>query len=152
MEDLIFDRTEQDIEEIAELKAIGFRNMTQGQKDKWMAGMKGALNARDLNRVDGYINYLYARIEFEAADLKEDWEMTDLPTKPYFERLLVLVAQLRKDYVKHKTTPPVPKGPLTHFEKWNDIEHILYDLYEIYQKNQEWKEYCGEVNSLGGII
>ena len=31
----------------------------------------------------------------------------------------------------YQTTPAVPSHPLNTFQKWNDIERILYDVHDL---------------------
>lgn len=55
---MITDRTQADVDLRARLAAKGWAGMTEGEKNQWMAGLKGAYNATDLNRVGGAMNQL----------------------------------------------------------------------------------------------
>ena len=68
--------------------------------------------------------------------------MPRIPTKEYFDEILTNVSEIRKAYMVHTTTPVTPAQPLNDFEKWNNIEQILYDVYEILMNNFNY--YCGE--------
>ena len=50
--------------------------------------------------------------------------------------------RLQLKYMVHTNTPVTPAQPLNDFEKWNNIEQILYDVYEILMNNFNY--YCGE--------
>lgn len=55
---LITDRTQSDITRWRTLHDKGWANMTADEKAEWTAGMKGAYNATDLNRVNDALIYL----------------------------------------------------------------------------------------------
>ena len=91
---LITDRSQADVSEWLTLRAKGFASMTEAEKGKWMAGMKGSYNASDLNRVTAAMSYLanlyrqygytvtYSPISITHSDGTRDttWRMTDIPT------------------------------------------------------------------------
>ena len=54
----ITDRTILDIDKLQEYDEIGYKNLTNAQKANWMLGMKGALNASDLNRIESNQQYI----------------------------------------------------------------------------------------------
>lgn len=54
----ITDRSILDIDKLQEYDEIGYKNLTNAQKAKWMLGMKGALNASDLNRIESNQQYI----------------------------------------------------------------------------------------------
>lgn len=66
---LVTDRTQADVERVRELAAKGFSAMTSDEQAEWLAGMKGAYNASDLNRVGTALNYLAGRL---ASNLREE--------------------------------------------------------------------------------
>ena len=54
----ITNRTQEDVDLVIQYEKIGYDNFTTEQKVVWNAGMIGALNASDLNRIEGNIQYL----------------------------------------------------------------------------------------------
>lgn len=56
---LITDRTQADVEYVQELNALGWSGMSAEQQAEYLAGLKGAYSAVDLNRVTEAMNYLY---------------------------------------------------------------------------------------------
>ena len=69
---LITDRTQSDITRWRTLHDKGWANMTADEKTEWTAGMKGAYNATDLNRVNNaliYLRDLFGGFGF-SADIK----------------------------------------------------------------------------------
>lgn len=59
---LITDRTQADVNRVVSFAKRGWSGLTEAEKTEWLAGMKGAYNATDLNRVGGAVNYLAARL------------------------------------------------------------------------------------------
>lgn len=69
---LVTDRTQSDITQWRALHDRGWANMTADEKAEWSAGMKGAYNATDLNRVNEaliYLRDLFGGFGF-SADIK----------------------------------------------------------------------------------
>ena len=62
IDNLVTDRTQADVERVKALAAKGFAAMTSDEQAEWLAGMKGAYNASDLNRVGTALNYLAGRL------------------------------------------------------------------------------------------
>lgn len=60
---LITDRTQADVNRALTLSAKGWAAMTAAEKEEFEAGMKGAYNATDLNRVNAAMEYLEARFK-----------------------------------------------------------------------------------------
>ena len=63
IDELITDRTQADVNRVRELALKGWANLTEGEKAEWNAGMKGAYNATDLNRVTQAMDYINAELE-----------------------------------------------------------------------------------------
>lgn len=94
LKQLITDRTQDDVKEWLNLRAKGLAAMTEAEKEKWIAGMRGSYNASDLNRVTSAMSYLanlyrqygyavtYTPISIAHADGSTDtiWQLTDIPT------------------------------------------------------------------------
>lgn len=62
---LITDRTQSDVFELQQLLSVDSYYWTAAQKNAFLAGMKGAYNETDLNRVEGAVSYL--------CGLLQDW-------------------------------------------------------------------------------
>ena len=59
---LITDRTQADADAVWRLAAKGYAAMTAEEKAAWDAGLKGAYNASDLNRVGSAVGYVAGRL------------------------------------------------------------------------------------------
>ena len=63
IDELITNRTQADVTRVRELALKGWANLTEEEKAEWNAGMKGAYNATDLNRVTQAMDYINAELE-----------------------------------------------------------------------------------------
>lgn len=124
----IIDRTQADVNLVLEYDNIGYNNLTPEQKAVWNAGMKGALNASDLNRIENNIQYLASILELYNLNIKTNWQISDVPRNNDFNRILSNLNALKdKFHLKYDISlPETPDLPLNSYEKINDIENILY--------------------------
>ncbi|WP_050697625.1 hypothetical protein [Anaeromassilibacillus senegalensis] len=149
IDELVTDRTEGDIERWRLLHGKSFSAMTAAERTEWIAGMKGAYNAVDLNRVGQAMQYIAGRLHgygyaVEVAP-KTDWVVTDIPSKDQLDRYAHDIAALRQAVAVYASTPGAPADmeKLTYQEA-NDIEKILVDLDEIITKIAAAWYYSGD--------
>lgn len=127
---LITDRAQADAERVKELAAKGFAAMTAAEQTEWLAGMKGAYNASDLNRVGTALNYLAGRLssicgKSIAWTAKTDWAVTDIPAASQVAEYQQQIQDIRGALAYPAGTPDAPElGRLTYTGA-NDIERIL---------------------------
>lgn len=127
---LITNRTQADVERVRELAAKGFAAMTSDEQAEWLAGMKGAYNASDLNRVGTALNYLAGRLASICGNsitwtAKTDWAVTDIITASQAEAYRKQIQDIRDALAYPVGTPDAPQlGRLTYIGA-NDIERIL---------------------------
>ena len=129
----IFNRTEQDVLKVVTYDNIGYKYLTDEQKAEWDSGLKGALNYTDINRIEGNIAYLFDIFGISDITVKTDWVHTDIVTLSDFQRILNNIDRLRSLFKVFETTPEIPSAPINTYQKVNDIEKILYDMYYIYE-------------------
>lgn len=129
----IFDRTEQDVLKVVTYDNIGYKYLTDEQKAEWDNGLKGALNYTDVNRIEGNIAYLFDIFGVSNITVKTDWTHTDIVTLSDFQRILDNIDRLRSLFKVFETTPVTPIVPINTYQKVNDIETILHDMYYIYE-------------------
>ena len=103
---------------------------------------KGVLNAQDMNRIEGNIQELSSMLSLALQT--RTWTEKDVPVVSDYERILANTRKIRQAYSVYPTTPRVPSTPLNHFEKFNEVERILYDVYTIFKNNENPTYYCGE--------
>jgi len=133
----IFDRTQADVDRVKELSAIGWDAMTTKEREEWTAGMKGSLNKSDLLRIENDCKVIANLLNLSIVTYSS---IPDFPGMDYFSDLLSNVSAIRAAGVVEKDTPAVPDMPLNHWKKFNDIEKILFDVYE----HSKISKYAGE--------
>lgn len=127
---LITDRTQADVERVKELAAKGFTAMTAAEQAEWLAGMKGAYNASDLNRVGTAMNYLAGRLASICGKsitwtAKTDWAVTDIITASQAETYRQQIQEIRDALAYPAGTPDAPQLARLTYTGANDIERIL---------------------------
>lgn len=127
---LITDRTQADVERVRKLAAKGFSTMTAAEQAEWLAGMKGAYNASDLNRVGTALNYLAGRLasicgKSIAWTAKTDWAVTDIITASRAAEYRRQIQDIRDALAYPAGTPDVPQMARLTYIGANDIERIL---------------------------
>ena len=133
----VTDRSQSDVKRVLELLEKGWQNFTDDEKTEWNGGLKGALNVSDLERIQSNIQLLSDVLEIglTVSAVPDPW------TESFFEEILQNVASIRAAHIVYSTTPPVPVHPLNTYQKWNEIERILSDVYTILLNNFNY--YCG---------
>lgn len=127
---LITNRTQEDVERVRKLAAKGFAAMTAAERAEWLAGMKGAYNAADLNRVGTALNYLAGRLgpicgKVITWTAKTDWAVTDIATASQAETYRQQIQDIRDALAYPAGTPDVPQLARLTYIGANDIERIL---------------------------
>lgn len=127
---LVTDRTQADVERVKALATKGFAAMTVDEQAEWLAGMKGAYNAADLNRVGTALNYLAARLSSIcgkriAWTAKTDWAVTDIITASQAAEYRQQIQDIRDALAYPAGTPDVPQLARLTYTGANDIERIL---------------------------
>lgn len=136
----VYDRTQEDVEYVKELHSIGWENLSDIQKQEWLKGLKGSLNKSDLKRIENDI-YVIAQLLGVELNTNKD-NLPEFPDTLYFSQMLGNVRLLREKGYRFSTTPSVPELPINTWQKVNDIELILHDIYTVYNSNFIY--YCGD--------
>lgn len=158
---LVTDRTEADASRYSELRDKGWAEMTTAEKSEWMAGMKGAYNASDLNRVASAMAYLSQRFASAGYSVPvsspTDWANGDIPTKGDMDTYLDDLRRIRAALAVMDTTPSAP-GSMDYltWAKANDIEKILADVDDLLTKiagtvDLGWALGIAHIGLYGGI-
>jgi hypothetical protein len=127
---LITDRTQADVERVKALAGKGFAAMTADEQAEWLAGMKGAYNVSDLNRVGTALNYLTGRLApLCGKDIqwpaKTDWGLTDVITASQAAVYRQQIQDVRNALTYPPGTPAAPEIDRLTYTGANDIERIL---------------------------
>lgn len=153
---LITDRTQMDADYAKILNDRGFDDWTAAEVATYLAGLKGAYNAADLNRVESAVAYVLSRFVADGYDgikpqIKNTWIRTDFMPTAEIQRYLKNIRDLRAQFAMPSGTPEVP-ADMDNFtyEEANDIERILEIIDEYITKIEQAFTYSGEL--YGGEI
>lgn len=157
--DLITDRTSEDVDYAKRLAAKGLMAMTDEEKSAFISGLKGAYNAKDLNRVESAVAFLPSflngiqdeinrylallgvaedelyRVPYDTPvaelETKTDWAIVDVPRETDFARYLANIAVARNWIDLPSGSPAAPESiqKLTA-DAANAIEQILFGVFE----------------------
>lgn len=125
----ITDRTQNDVERAKELLGITWPEMDAEQQAEFSKGLKGCMNRSDFARIENNIQILLDVLEIDATSYVE--AVPEFLTESYFENMKENVTAIRKGYCVHEDTPQVPELPYNTWEKYNAVEKILADVYEV---------------------
>ena len=148
MLDLIYDRTADDVAEALRLTQKAFAGtLTDEEKTVWLAGMKGAYDAIDMNRVaaavstlSGLLNAAGYKNEVSAQNFVEGEDGTDEKYSVYLSN----VQTLRDAIAVRASTPELPAADAKlDYVGANNIEKILADLDELLDWMTYSRKYCG---------
>lgn len=132
----VYDRTQEDVIRAIELNGKMLdRTITKEEKEEWMAGIKGALNLLDLQRIEWNTRLIS---DFELIKLSvsvKEWNRGDIPKVSDFVRILDNVQNIRDSWAIMSDTPQTPKQPMTTYSKWNDVEKIMHDITYTYARS-----------------
>ena len=134
----VYDRTQADVERVKVLNdkyAAG--TISEEEKIEWAAGMKGALNVADLNRIESNIREIAETLAVSVT--VKMWGADQVPRASDFKRIRDNVQRIREAWSALKDTPP-----LTTYQKWNAIERILHDVKYVYDRVMGSYYYCGD--------
>lgn len=137
----ITDRSILDIQKLQEYDEIGYKNLTTEQKNEWLSGMKGALNSSDLNRIESNQQYILNLLSNQyILTFKTNWLMTDFVEDSDENRILMNLKTLMQPFDFDEQTV-VPDKPLNYFEKINQIENIILQIYNKYYSKIKYYEF-----------
>lgn len=144
----VTDRTQADVEYAQRLRETGWTNLTPGEQEEYLAGLKGCLNTSDLLRIENDIQILLDVLELDGTSYVNN--VPALPTVSYFGNLSLNVTAIREAYCVHADTPPVPELPYNTWQAYNAIEQILNDVYEVV--SAQFSYYAGNEIYAGDTI
>lgn len=156
IDDLIYDRTQADVDRVFTLKnkilAGGLSSLSAEEKSEYMAGMKGAYNVSDLNRVGTAVEYIAQQFADQgyvvSVNPKKDWVVNAVPNVSQLEEYLQNIDTLRGVITVAESTPETPANmALLNYVKANDIEQILFDVSTLLTNVEKQLYFSGEIFS-----
>lgn len=154
---LITNRTQADVDRVTELtQKFLLGTITTEEKAEYMAGLKGAYNYTDLNRVGEAVAYI-ANIMNQSGHsvsvtAKQDWTVEDIPTLAQMTAFLTDLSLLKTNSTA-TTQVPSNMDRLT-YQRANQIEQLLIEAYNsIIREGADWEK-CGiAISGLeGGLL
>ena len=145
MTNLIYDRTLEDVAEVrrllAKLDPETGDGLTAAEQAKWDAGLKGAYNFTDLNRVEAVAKTLAAALTSAGYPVEiapvlkgskaedREWQEGDVLYRPQWTTYLDNVQRLRDAYYTLAETGELPKTEdKLGYVGANTIEKVLADI------------------------
>ena len=110
---------------------------------------KGVLNADDINRIENNTGDIADKIAVPVT--VKSWSVGGLPRVSDYKRIRDNVDRIRQGYGIRSDTPVTPEQPLNTYQKWNDIERILFDVNDLYDRTENARAYCGEIFAGEGV-
>ena len=110
---------------------------------------KGVLNADDINRIENNTGDIADKIAVPVT--VKSWSVGGLPRVSDYKRIRDNVERIRQGYGIRSDTPATPEQPLNTYQKWNDIERILFDVNDLYDRTENARAYCGEIFAGEGV-
>ena len=92
LDTLVYDRTQNDIVELKNIRRkIATKTNTYDDLSKWTAGMKGALNYKDLNRIGNCLAYMQTWLSSNGVSVtitaRNDWTLGELVTSTDLDKI-----------------------------------------------------------------
>lgn len=165
--ELVTDRSLSDVEIAKSLIKKGLQGMTDEEKDYFLAGLKGAYNYTDINRVESAIRYLADRLvaipdelrsladeldvswmdvfempynqeDYEDILTKQDWSVEDIFESADRERYIENIHLIVQALNKNYIGLPSTLEKMTYKEA-NEIEKSLDDFYNELKREEDYR-------------
>jgi len=98
-------------------------DLSDSERARYDAGLKGSLNKADLLRIENDIQLLSDVLELGLTTYYNN--IPAYPNETYYNNLLSNVGTILAAYMKYTTTPSTPSAPLNIFTKWNNVDDRL---------------------------
>lgn len=148
-EELVFDRTQQDVDRMASMLKLTYASLTDEQKAEWDSHKsKGSWNYTDANRVAAYVNYLIDWLNSVGYYIKnsekifELWSMISVFSTEDAKNMYSALDLVAKSIYSDISTP-VYTSALT-YTKANEIESLLHKLVDYTERYLLSRFYCAE--------
>lgn len=156
----IYDRTQADVDRVKYLNNQYLHGtITEEERKEWARnvvrkyglayelgllgieqGLKGVINLSDMERIEWNTQVIADWLSV-VVDTK-NWEYNDIPRVGDYKRMRENTQKLRDAWFKLTQAPKVPGQPLNTYQKWNDIEKTLHDVYTAYKAFLRSRYYC----------
>lgn len=158
LDELIFDRTIADVNQVIRLIRKGYANMSNDEKTLWNSDLKGALNVSDLNRVmeackyiaNFLLQYGYSARFKQAIPDGKSWKETDMQDFKYMSNWLHNIFQALQ-YGQFSDIPTTTNN--LDYVGQNAIEKRLHDTPRYFENKRFAGMHagCHYANAFGGL-
>jgi hypothetical protein len=100
---------------------------------------KAYMNLADLNRLETNVETLCTELSITFA--KHTWIAGKKPKATDYQRIKAALDSIASSY---PVLLLVPSRPFNTYQKWNDLEYMLYQTDKILNENINNQPYCGE--------
>lgn len=126
----VWNRTLSDVNRVILLRdKIQSGKATALEKIEYSHDMKGARNRSDFERIINAMKGICSYYGLEWDD--EEYEIPEIPRETFVQKILTKVNSIRSNCPIHTDTPYTPALPLNTYQKMNDVEKILYDVWTV---------------------
>lgn len=128
----VYDRTQADVD-YAKLKISQWSNDYYSADAPFVSDLKGCMNVRDLNRIEGNMEYLAERIRIAGYDIPitvRQWQTADIPTVSDLERITGNLISLIEGWYQQEKAPEAPDTILTYVDA-NAIEENQFLIRQL---------------------
>ena len=149
MTDLIYDRTEADVENAKRIRAEKIQQGFDPDEMDVEILERGSLTINTLNRIEEKQEELKNLFEtdfyFVDKITNKHWDYTDYFKQSDFDRILYNLEMLVKAYLIYSSTPDIPERNFRKYQTINDAEKILFDLDLMINDIKSHYRECGEI-------
>ena len=148
---LITDRTEEDVAIVKSMTNRGVLDWSDEELTEYLAGLKGAYNAVDLNRVESAVEYISERFiqtgyNYPIPQIKNIWSIEEIMSIEDTQRYLSNIETMRDMIALPEYTPTVAKNMENFtYTKANDLEKILEIVDQHITKMEQAYLYSGDI-------
>lgn len=150
LNNLITDRTANDVEIARNYQGKQWSDLTAEQKAEYLLGLKGAYSYIDLNRVENAVSYLSDLLNSfgyrNVVNIKDNWQPEDMMKVSEIQRYIDNIAEIKNKYYSTISgTLPTTFTWIT-LEHANYIESLLLNIEKLITYMQNRFVYCGVCN------
>lgn len=129
MDNLVYDRTQSDVDRLKTLYAKGWDGMTVEEQEEWKTGMKGAWKHTDANRVEEWSAYLVQRLAEYGYIIPQDthntWALNNFVSRAEMDRIRTNVDNFRDNFFEMGNWREITYTSTLDFEQANTLEWDL---------------------------
>ena len=145
---LIFNRTSQDVKNAAKIREDVLKEFQTPTAEQLAILEKGFVTYNTINRIESKQAELMESLQSKGywqndISTKADWDNEDVFYQVDLDRIIANLAKLKLSFFVYATTPSIPEAVL-HYDNFNAIEKILFDIDEIIAKMVAEYKICGD--------